>query len=215
MKMTHFQHENIASMEKRYRAAFINSLSGFKSVSLIGSVNKEKQINLAIFSSVVHIGSHPSLLGFINRPNSVDRHTQENILETNSFTINHIANSIYKQAHQTSARYSREISEFDAVGLTPEFHSCIAAPYVKESIVKYGLEFVEKHDLKINGTSLIIGKVVEVFVPEDCISADGYIDIEKAETVSCSGLDSYHTTNRLSRLNYAKPDSISQEITWK
>jgi len=215
MKLTHFQYENIASMEKQYRAAFINSLSGFKSVSLIGSINKKNQTNLSIVSSVVHIGSNPVLIGFINRPDSVNRHTLENILEANSFTINHISNSIYKQAHQTSARYPKEISEFEAVGLTPEYHSRINAPYVRESVIKYGLEFVEKHELKINGTILVIGKVVEIFVPDNCISFDGFIDIEKAQTLTCSGLDSYHTTQRLSRLSYAKPDSAPQEIAWK
>jgi hypothetical protein len=34
---------------------------------------------------------------------------------------------------------------------------------------------------------------------------DGYLDIEKAGTISCTGLDSYHITQRLQRLNYAKP----------
>jgi hypothetical protein len=42
----------------------------------------------------------------------------ENILETNFYTINHINKSSYKKAHQTSARYPKEVSEFEAVGLT-------------------------------------------------------------------------------------------------
>ena len=61
----------------------------------------------------------------IIRPNSVNRHTLENIMETNCYTINHINKDIYKKAHQTSARYPKEISEFDAVGLTQEFHNKI------------------------------------------------------------------------------------------
>ena len=199
-------------METRSRAAFINSLSGFKSASLIGTIDTSGNTNLAIFSSVIHIGSDPALIGFINRPDTTSRHTLENILQTNCFTINHINKTIYRKAHQTSSRYPKDISEFDDTGLTPEFSNLINAPYVKESAIKYGVEFAEKHDLKINGTILIIGKVIEVIMPEDCLLSNGAIDIEKAETVAIAGLDSYHITQQLSRLTYAKPDRLPEDI---
>lgn len=34
---------------------------------------------------------------------------------------------------------------------------------------------------------------------------DGYVDIESLDLVTISGLDSYHSTQRLHRLSYAKP----------
>ena len=213
MSTIYITSSDITDMETRKRAAFMNSLSGFKSASLIGTIDNNNKTNLAIFSSVIHLGSNPALVGFINRPDTVDRHTFENILETNCFTINHINKSIYKQGHQTSARYPKDISEFDATGLTPEFQNSFKAPFVQESHIKYGLEFIEKHDLKINGTILVIGKVVEVFLPESCLLSDGAIDIEMAETIAISGLDSYHTTNKIARLSYAKTDKMPIEIT--
>jgi flavin reductase (DIM6/NTAB) family NADH-FMN oxidoreductase RutF len=214
MKTSVFSENDILQMDTRSRAAFINSLSGFKSASLIGTADTHGNTNLAIFSSVVHIGSNPALIGFINRPDSSTRHTLENILETKYFTINHINDSIYKKAHQTSARYPKEISEFDATGLTAEFSALISAPYVKESKIKYGLEFAERLDLQINGTILIIGKVVEVFIPEDCLLLHGAIDLEKAATMTISGLDAYHSTHQLARLTYAKPDKSPEELTF-
>lgn len=212
MSTIHFAGDAILAMETRKRAAFMNSLSGFKSASLIGTIDNQNNSNLAIFSSVIHLGSNPALVGFVSRPDTVDRHTFENILATNCFTINHINKSIYKQAHQTSARYPKDVSEFDATGLTSEFQCGIKAPFVKESLIKYALEFVEKHEIKINGTILVIGKVVSVFLPESCLLSDGAIDIEKADTIAISGLDSYHTTNKIARLSYAKPDETSIEI---
>ncbi len=212
MSTIHFSEDNILTMETRKRAAFMNSLSGFKSASLIGTIDNDNNTNLAIFSSVIHLGSNPALVGFINRPDSVDRHTFENILATNCFTINHINKSIYKQAHQTSARYPKDVSEFDATGLTTEYIKDFKAPFVKESHIKYGLEFIEKHELKINGTILVIGKVIEVILPESCLLSDGAIDIEMAETIAISGLDSYHTTEKIAKLSYAKPDITSIEI---
>ena len=196
MSTINFTSNDITNMETRKRSAFMNSLSGFKSASLIGTIDDQNNVNLAIFSSVIHLGSNPALIGFVNRPDTVDRHTFENILETNCFTINHINKSIYKQAHQTSARYPKDISEFDATRLTPEFQNNFKAPFVKESHIKYGLEFIEKHELKINGTILVIGKVVEVILPESCLLSDGAIDIEMAETIAISGLDSYHGTKK-------------------
>ena len=212
MKSNYFSSDDILNMESKNRAAFINSLTGFKSASLIGTIDNNEKTNLSIFSSVIHLGSNPALIGFINRPDTVERHTLENILETQCFTINHINKNIYKAAHQTAARYPKDISEFDATGLTPQFNNTIKAPYVKESAIKYGLEFLEKHELVINGTILVIGRVVEIMLPEVCVMMDGSIDIEKAETIAISGLDSYHLTNRIARLSYAKTDKMPTEI---
>lgn len=199
-------------MESRSRAAFINSLHGFKTASLIGTIDSKGNSNLAIFNSVFHLGANPALVGFIIRPDSVGRHTLENILETKFYTINHINKDMYVRAHQTSARYPKQVSEFEATGLTEEFTTLLKAPYVKESHIKYGLSFAEKHELKINDTILIIGKIEEIIIPENCLLPHGGIDIEKAETVAISGLDGYHSTQLLSRLSYAKPDKLPEEL---
>lgn len=211
--MQQFNSSDIVAMDQRYRAAFINSLGGFKSGVLVGTVDNDGHTNLAIFSSLFHLGANPALCGLIIRPDSVARNTYENILQTGSYTINHINEGIYKQAHQTSARYDKEVSEFTETGLTPQFMPGTAAPYVEESTVKFALEFAEKHELKINGTILVIGKIVNVLVPVSCILPDGFVDIERAGTVAVSGLDSYHTTQRLSRLSYAKPGAAISEIS--
>lgn len=126
----HISNSEFSSMEKLYRINLINSITGFKSVCLIGTKNKLNQTNLSIISSLVHIGSSPALFGIIIRPGVVERHTLENILDTKCYTINHINESIYKQAHQTSARYPREISEFDATGLITEYKNDFYAPFV-------------------------------------------------------------------------------------
>ena len=195
---------DLIQMEQRKRAQLINSVGGFKSVCLIGSVDLTGQTNLAIFSSIVHIGANPPLISFIMRPDSVERHTLSNILETGSYTINHLNESIYKKAHQSSARYPKVISEFDATGLSTEYKSNCKAPFVKESHVQIELEFKQRIDLTINNTILIIGEIKNIYFPEDCMQEDGFLDIEKAGTITCSGLDSYHLTKSLERLPYAK-----------
>lgn len=202
----HFTTERLESLEKAYRTHLINSLGGFKSVALIGTISKSEVTNLAIFSSIFHIGAHPPLIAMIFRPSPPERNTLSNILETGYYTINHINESIYKQAHQTSARYDEDISEFDVTGLEAEFKNGFFAPFVKQSHIQIAVLFKEKIDIAINNTSMVIGEITEIYVPENCISDDGFLDIEKANTITCSGLDSYHKTVRLDRLSYAKPN---------
>jgi flavin reductase (DIM6/NTAB) family NADH-FMN oxidoreductase RutF len=209
---TEITEQHLLAMETRYRAALINSLGGFKSVVLIGTASALGQTNLAIFSSFFHLGANPALCGIIIRPDVAPRHTLNNILETKSYTINHLNEGIYKQAHQTSARYSAEESEFATCGLTPVFVQGVYAPFVQQSHIQFACEFAQRTDIALNGTILIIGKIVHINVPNDAIGVDGFIDIEKAGTVTCSGLDSYHTTRRLSRLSYAKPGVLPKDI---
>ena len=201
----HLTFTEIMEMEQRKRAHLINSVGGFKSVCMIGTINSHNQTNLAIFNSIVHIGANPPLISLIMRPDSVERHTLNNILETNFYSINHLNTSIYKQAHQTSAKYPKDISEFDVTGLTSEFKNGFVAPYVKESNIQLGLEFKERINLAINKSIMIIGEIKEIYFPIDSIEEDGFLDLEKAGTITCSGLDSYHVTSRLERLPYAKP----------
>ena len=92
------------------------------------------------------------------------------------------------------------------VDLEAEFKDDFPAPFVKESPVQIGLKFREQIDIPLNGTLLMIGEVMELYLPEDCLQADGYLDIEKAGTIAVSSLDGYHATRKLARLSYAKPD---------
>jgi len=199
-------------MEQRYRTTFINSLGGFKSVCLIGTVDSEGQTNLAIFNSLVHIGANPPYIGFIARPVVTERHTLENIVSTGKYTINQITPAFYLQAHQTSARYNKNNSEFEATGLLAEYLDGFEAPFVQEAHIKMAVEFTQQIEIAINNTSLIIGQIMQVYCPYDCIEPDGYVDLEKAGTVSCVGLDGYYTAQRLSRLAYAKAGKAPVDI---
>jgi flavin reductase (DIM6/NTAB) family NADH-FMN oxidoreductase RutF len=209
---THFTSENIRLFEQRYRASLINSLGGFKSVNMVGTKNLNGQSNLSIFNSIVHIGAHPPLAGMIIRPDSVERHTYENVLETKYYSLNHLTKTNYIQARQTSARYPRESSEFEACGLNEEYKDGFFAPYVKESYIQIGLKLQEVIELKINGTHLVIGEIEHIYLPESALMTDGFIDLELAGSITCSGLDSYHRTEKLSRLTYAKPNKMPEII---
>lgn len=200
-----FSTQDIQFMPQRYRAQFVNSLSGFKSANLIGTIDSKGHTNLAMISSVFHLGADPALMGFISRPHSVPRHTLENLQETGFYTINHCNSLMFRQGHQTSARYPKEVSEFQATGLTEFYGNVHAAPYVQESKLRIGLKFLESTTLHHNQTVLVIGEIIEVQLPEGVMTEDGQVMIETLDTVCVSGLDRYHQTKEIARLPYAKP----------
>ncbi|ARD44627.1 flavin reductase [Colwellia sp. PAMC 21821] len=211
--MKYINHEELLKMDPQYRVQIINSLSGFKSANLIGTRDDKNINNLAIFSSVFHLGAAPALVGFISRPDSVERHTLRNIQQTGQFTINQVNADFWQAAHQTSARYGDDECEFKQTGLTPHFIDNVDAPFVQESQLKYALKLNEIVPIRLNNTLLVIGEITDILCDSAAIRTDGYIDIESLNTVMVSGLDSYHTSKRLSRLSYAKPGILPTKIS--
>ncbi len=203
---------SIQSWERFYRANFINSLTGFKSLSLIGTVNAEGQTNLGVFSSIVHIGSDPALVGYINRPTKAAPHTLANIQATGVYTINHIHPAFLERAHQSSAKYPDQVSEFEEVGLTPEFIENSRAPFVKESRVKYALSLKEIIPITLNNTFLVIGEIQHVKLEDDILMRDGFLSLEKAASVCSNGTDAYYSTQLIDRYEYARPGIAARKL---
>ena len=204
--------EALKQYENRFRALLINSLAGIRQAVLIGTKSKDGYSNLAIFNSLIHIGANPPLWGLICRPDVVKRDTLNNILETNQYTINYIASSDFVKAHQTSAKYDKAVSEFDACGFSEYYYSNFNAPFVAEAPIKVAMKLEQKIDITINNTILIIGSIQHMELDEAIISKDGFVDLAKANTLACVGLDAYYSTNFIERLNYARPDQPTKKI---
>ena len=204
--MTFFSEEDIMQMPKVRRLNIINSITGIKPANLIGTTDERNHLNLAIFSSVVHLGSNPALIGFVLRPQQkVRRHTYENILQNGYYTINHLPNHKTLEGHYTSAKFDKETSEFDACHFTPEFQVDFPAPYVKESNLKMGLKHVESIPIKYNDTVMVVGKILQVYVAENTLNEEGYINLEEAKSVGISGLNTYYNLKKIDSYPYARP----------
>lgn len=203
--MQHFPLETIQSWDRFYRAHFINSLSGFKSASLVGTVSDRGIFNLAIFSNIVHLGADPALIGMVNRPLEAAPHTIANIKASGEYTINLIPKDRIVAAHQTSAKYPAEISEFDATGFTPELWQNAKAPFVKECPVKYLLHLKEIIPISWNNTFFIIGSIQHVMAEETLLQPDGFLALEKKDIITSLGIDGYYSVTPEARLPYAKP----------
>jgi flavin reductase (DIM6/NTAB) family NADH-FMN oxidoreductase RutF len=197
--------EEIKSWDRFYRASFINCLTGFKPVSLIGTVSSNGVANLSVVSSIVHLGADPAMIGYINRPKAAAPDTISNIESTGVYTINHIHESFLSAAHQCSAKYSPEADEFKETGLTPIYEEGIIAPFVAASSVRYSMKLTEIVPVKHNSTFFVIGELTAVFLNEEIVGEDGFLDLVKAGSLTSLGLDGYFSSSLVKRLDYAKP----------
>lgn len=203
--MRHFTRENIEGLGKYFRANLINSITGIKPANLIGTQNQAGLTNLAIFTSVVHLGSNPPLLGMIFRPvGEVQRHTYQNIQSQKQYTINALPIDQSKAGHYTSAKFEKEESEFEQCGFTPLRIDDFEAPFVKESPLRIGMSWVEEIPIKRNDTILMIGEVEHLMVENKAISEEGYLNLETLEVAGVSGLNSYYRLHKENDYPYAK-----------
>ena len=203
--MQHFSKETIDALAIRYKNNLINSISGYKSANLIGTKSKAGNTNLAVFNSIVHLGSNPALLGFILRPTTVPRHSYQNMKETGFFTINHISKDQIEDAHHTSAKYPENVSEFDQTNLKEEYKADCIAPFVKDAPVQIACRYVNDYLIEENDTLLVVGAVEHLFVQEEMLLEDGYVQLDKGEVVTVNGIDGYALPQLLARFPYARP----------
>jgi len=216
----HYTKSGIKDLNRIKRLRLMNSITGIKSANLIGTISECGNKNLAIFSSVVHLGSDPALIGFVMRPNNnVKRDTLNNILETKYFTINHVNSNFVEKAHYTSLNFNQDQSEFDYCNLESFYIDNYSPPFVKESKVKIGLKLNEIIPIKSNGCKFIIGEVEHVLIDNSIdLITEGSINLEHSNSVGVGGLNSYYSMNKIAELPFPRlsttPASEMNEF-WK
>ena len=206
--------EYINKMNRIERLNLINSITGIKPANLIGTRSGTGIENLAIFNSVVHIGSNPPLIGFVMRPiGDVPRHTYENIIEQKYYSINALPIDKTEAGHFTSAKFESNESEFAACGFTPRYLTGFEAPFVKESPIQIGLKLVEEAKVEVNNTILMIGEVMHLYIDDQLLTNEGYLDLEKGGVAGISGLNSYYGLSKQADYPYARREDLNTEVS--
>ena len=203
--MRYLTKKDFNKMEKTFRINLINSCTGYKSANLIGSKSESGIENLAVFSSVTHLGSNPAILGYMLRPTTIPRNTYKNIKETGFFTVNHITENIIEDAHHTSAKYHEDISEFDKTKLIPEYKDKWIAPYVKGSPVQIGCKYLNDYLIKENGTILVVAAMEALYFNDELITEDGWLRLDKENVVTFNGCDGYALPKLINRFEFQRP----------
>ena len=204
--MKHISRDTISQMEKVQRLNLINSCTGYKSASLLATKATSGETNVAIFSSVTHLGSNPAMIGFIMRPTTVPRDTYKNIRETGYFTVNHITVDMIADAHHTSANYELGTSEFDKTNLEEEYKANIDVPFVKGSPVQMYCKYLNEYHIKENDTIHVIASIEHLFFEEELEHKDGWLQLDKGNVVAVNGLDGYCLPKLIDRYQYARKE---------
>jgi flavin reductase (DIM6/NTAB) family NADH-FMN oxidoreductase RutF len=210
--MKHITRDDISQMEKLERLNIINSCTGYKSANLIATISKEGIPNVAVFSSITHLGSNPGLLGFIVRPTTVPRDTYSNIKAKGFFTVNHITSDMIADAHHTSANYEIGISEFDKTNLEEEYKNDLKVPFVKGSPIQLYCKYMNEYYIKENDTIQVIASIEHVYYNENMEHKDGWLQLDKGNVVAINGLDGYCLPKLVDRFEYARPDIETKSI---
>ena len=201
--------KDIQQTERILRLNIINSVTGIKPANLIGTKSNDGFANVGIFSSVVHLGSDPAVLGFVLRPQyEKPRDTYLNIKENGFYTINQVPIKLAKKAHWTSVKFKKEESEFDECKLTASYLHGFHAPFVDECLLKIGLQLKEEVPINSNQTLLMVGEIVHLSIPDEVVSASGRIDLESMGSAGISGLDTYYSLKKESQFEYARKSNL-------
>ena len=198
--------EAIEELPKIPRLNLINSCTGYKSANLIATKTSEGVANVAVFSSITHLGSDPAMLGFILRPTTVPRNTYKNIKDSGFFTVNHITETMIVDAHHSSANYDERISEFNKTGLEEEYYDGISFPFVKNSPVQILCKYLNEYAIKENGTIHIIASIERLFIKENLIQKENWLRLDLENVVTINGLDGYCVPKLVYRFEYARPN---------
>ena len=203
--------EALKKLPKIARLNLVNSCTGYKSANLIVTKSAAGIENVAIFSSVTHLGSDPALIGFILRPTTVPRNTYKNIKETEYFTVNHITADMIADAHHTSSNYDETISEFDKTNLESEYIDQIQFPFVKGSPVRLLCKYLNEYEIKENGVLHIIASIETIYHDANLVAGKEYfLQLDKAKVVTVNGLDGYCLPTLIDRFEYSRADVASK-----
>lgn len=210
MELKKYSAQDLVDMEQRKRATFINSMAGLKSAILVGTCDKMGHTNLAIFNSLIHMGANPPYYGLLFRPDTVRRDTLQNITNQKEYTINLVPTEFAAEAHQTSAKYGPDESEFREVGLHEHWVEGFSAPFVQEALIRVGLRLEEKIEISVNKTLLVVGSIQFLELEGSLVDETGFVNL--SPTLACAGLDAYYKTELLKRMAYAKPELSPREL---
>ena len=210
--MRNIYKREIIEMDRFERVNLLTSLSGIKAASLVGTISNRNVSNVAIFSSIIHLGSNPPLVGLLIRPQTKKiSDTYVNIKSNNSFTINHVNENIIKKSHYTSAKTDSAKSEFDDVGLTEEYIDNFLSPFVKESDIGFGLLYDEEILLS-NNCKLIIGEIDNIKLNKNIKSKNGIIDLANSNSIGVDGIGTYYKLSKSECHEYIGKTSLPNNI---
>lgn len=163
-------------------------------IAWVSTRGKNGVSNLAPFSFFNVFSANPPVLGFspgLKRAadgKAVLKDTLQNVLDTEEFVVNIVSGPFAEKMVKTSANFSADVSEFDAVGLSAADSLYVTPPRVLESPIN--LECKLFKIVEIGSSNLVLGRIVCIHIDNSVIT-DGQIDVLKLQPVARLGGEWY------------------------
>jgi flavin reductase (DIM6/NTAB) family NADH-FMN oxidoreductase RutF len=145
------------------------------------------------------------ILGIQGRPGSIEKDTMANLRRTGEFVVNMVDQAIAKQMIVCSTALAPEVDELELAGLTAMPALQVNASRVAES--PCAMECVVEQIIDYPGRAIVLGRVVQMHVRDDCLDAAGrYVVPEVYQPLARLHADSYIVPDRQFQLK--KPPAM-------
>ena len=207
---TSLNREQILDLDKRYRTALINSLSGVRT-AFIGITVEHEQWNATTLSNITHVGAHPAQLSVLFRPPSTNSHTLENYRNFGIMTLICMPFDKCDTVHEVSVNAPKDVFELELLDEPVQNFEGWGHPIPKDFIYAIEIEYVEEFTLN-NQCIYTVGSINQLKWSEKLqINEQGQILFQESPVLAI-GLQHYtsiHTKGK--QLPYPKTDNYHFE----
>lgn len=137
-------------------------------IAWISSTSADGVDNLAPHSFFTVSSRTPPVVQFTSVG---DNDTLKNVRETGEFVVNASPVGLAAQINLSSSNFPRQVSEFDAVGVTREPSVRVRPPRVKEA--PSAIECTLNRIIDVGDSWVVLGDVIHVSVKDEVIDSEG------------------------------------------
>lgn len=161
-------------------------------IAFASTVDSAGNVNLSPFSFFNVFGANPPIVIFSparNGRTNTNKHTFENVKETNECVINIVNYPMVEQMSLSSTAYDKGVNEFEKAGFTELDSELVKAPRVKEAPVQMECKVMQIIETGDGGGAgnLVICEVVKLHINENVLDENGKIDSVKMDLVARMG----------------------------
>lgn len=181
-------------------------------IAFVSTISSNGVLNLAPFSFANAVCANPPAVMFApaNLGDGTLKDTVKNLREVGEFVFNVVPHGLGEAMNETSYPFPPDVSEFEAVGLTPLPSRFVRPPRVAESPVQMECKLLQIVTIG-NGPyagNVCIGEVLCFHVASDVLKSDGLVDAEKLDLIGRLGGLDYATTRE--RFSMPRPSGQSK-----
>ncbi|GAA2831058.1 flavin reductase [Kribbella solani] len=180
--------------------ALLNSVVVPRPIAWVSSRSADGVLNLAPHSFFTVSCVQPPMVQFtsVGRKDSLN-----NVEATGEFVVNFAAEPLYEQVNASGTNFPPEVSEFEAVGVSPESSRTVGVPRVAESPV--AIECTLHQTLELGDCTLVIGRVRHIAVDAAMLDGD-HPEVRRLRPLARLGKDEWSTLGvirSIKRIRYA------------